>query len=653
MVPMLAPDGTAGYIPSDRVNDALKMGGKLGVEMSAPDGTRGIIPRENLVAGIQAGGKVLHDSAQYTTQFEKDRAPALENSQTVRNPTSEVGHFLGGVASSAVGEAGNIVRGIPSTVKALADPLGTAFRQAVDVSGQDESRKNRGASGIERAGAIAGSVLGLNVPAVEHAADIGNAPGVVGTLAADVGVPVAAGELVKGAAKLPGRVTARLQGSLAPRMAEVPAGEPFSRGEVLDAARQNGVNLDVAQATDSGVAKGLKRANENSLASQGAYSANSTRNLAALDDWANKATEKYSPEAASREVVGGQMQQTLKTSLADAKNSASQQFNELDSRAPTSVDATNTVEAEARKIIGDNKSYYDAHPELKPKQAWGILEDLAKRPKVETEVGSRGVVQTTSGSYGTSPTTKMVDAPAKTMSWSELHQLRSDLMDFYRNNPDIVKGRGDAWIQRMVSKVDEAMTSSSSGLSPTDLEKFRAANQQWESIKSTFDNPQHPFYHAVRSQFPSQVPGMLAKGTPELAQQVRATLGSLEGPFQRQFVENLLNDKNGNLDLARLNQRLKGVPQDHLVAMLGADGAKQIRMLGQVAKRVIADSNPSGTAKVGVPAAEIGGLIAAPLKTVPELAVQNVGAKLMNSPKVVDYLTKPKVTAPLPRGSRP
>jgi hypothetical protein len=45
---------------------------------------------------------------------------------------------------------------------------------------------------------------------------------------------------------------------------------------------------------------------------------------------------------------------------------------------------------------------------------------------------------------------------------------------------------------------------------------------------------------------------MLSKSSPELARSVRQTLGSLEGPFQRQFVENLLNGKDGSLDLKNL-----------------------------------------------------------------------------------------------------
>jgi hypothetical protein len=229
------------------------------------------------------------------------------------------------------------------------------------------------------------------------------------------------------------------------------------------------------------------------------------------------------------------------------------------------------------------------------------------------------------------------------MSWSELHNLRSDLMDFYRNNPDIVKGRADSWIQRMVGKIDESMTSASAGLSPQDLTQFRAANAQWEGIKNTFDNPQSPYYQAVRTQFPSQVPKMLSAGTPELARSVRETLGNLEGPFQRQFVENLLNGKDGQtLDLPGLNARLRRIPQDHLETMLGVDGADSLRMLGKVAQKVTADANPSGTAKVGVPAAEITGLFHNPVAGALELATQYGGAKLMNSPGVVNYLTKSK-----------
>jgi hypothetical protein len=539
----------------------------------------------------------------------------------------------------------------PSTLVDSVKEMGKGAINAQASEGQkgiDAWKQPGFLSKIDAVGHFINSGIPLIGPMIGRAGEqlaSGDVAGGLGTATAITAPLVAAHPVTAAAvADVGGRITAKLpspRGAMSARMAEVPAGEQFSRGEVLQAARDKGVNLDLAQATDSSLADAAKKANRYSLASQSTYDASHTKNLAALEDWANKEASTYAPESADRATVGGQIQQTLKSGLDEAKNTARAQFEHLDETAPKSVDATATVEAEARKIIGENKSYYDAHPELKPKQAWGILEDLAKRPQVEEKIP------------GTA-STKLVDAPAKEMSWSELHQLRSDLMDFYRNNPDIVKGRGDAWIQRMVSKIDETMTGASSGLSPEDLTTFREANHTWETVKSTYDNPQHPFYHAVRSQFPSQVPGMLSKGTPELASQVRATLGSLDGTFQRQFVETLLKDKNGTLDLGKLNQKLKGMPNDHLEAMLGKDGAKQLKLLGKVSQKVFADSNPSGTAKVGVPAAEISGMFNAPIATGAELAAQYGGAKLINSPKVVDFLTKPKkITAPLPRGSRP
>lgn len=59
MIPVYAPDGTLGEVPYDRVHDALKAGGKIGVHMRAPDGTEGTIPAEQTQAAFKAGGKVI------------------------------------------------------------------------------------------------------------------------------------------------------------------------------------------------------------------------------------------------------------------------------------------------------------------------------------------------------------------------------------------------------------------------------------------------------------------------------------------------------------------------------------------------------------------------------------------------------------------
>jgi hypothetical protein len=429
------------------------------------------------------------------------------------------------------------------------------------------------------------------------------------------------------------------RGVLAKRMTEKPAGEQFTRQEVLDAARANGVNLDLADATGNGVAQALKKANSISIAGKGTIEANATKNLEALGKWADGESGKYSPESTPREELGPQIQSKLQQDLKVKKIAAQTSYQDLDSRiggAPQ--DVTKTVEAEARKIIGENKEYYDKHPELKPKQAWGILEDLAKRP-IEKVLNQSPDVVLNSGEPLSQTLSK--SASSKQMSWSELHQLRSDLMDFYRNNPDVVKGRSEAWIQRMVGKIDESMTSGVSGMSGADLEQFRHANGLWENIKSTYDNPSSPLYHAVRSQYPSNVAGMLSKQTPELAAQVRQTLGSLEGPFQRQVVESLINNKEGALDLKNLNSRLTRVSDDFLQAMLGKDGARNLRMLGKVSQKVTGDVNPSGTAKALAPFSEGAMLFTHPVAGAMELGANFASAKAITSPKLLDYLTMP------------
>jgi hypothetical protein len=489
-----------------------------------------------------------------------------------------------------------------------------------------------------------GGNLGVNTPAVERDAAQGKYGAVVGHAALPLSLILAGGgkvadETVKGAAENMSVPSAR--GVLSERMAEVPPGEQFSRAEVYNAARDKGVNLDLAQATDHPIPNAVKKVNQYSLAAKGKYEGAQQKNIAALENWADEQLGKYSESGASREELGGKIQGVLRDDLAARKSYATGAFDEIDqSVGKNGVDAR-PVEEAARNIIESNRKYYESHPELLPKQAWKIIDDLANRgpgrqPEPNTSFTSVGPRP---GELVSNTRMEALGDPAGRMTWGELHRLRSDLMDVYRNNPDIMKGRSEAWLQQMVSTIDDAMTSSSSGLKGSDLQKFRDANQVWQELKNTYDNPQSTLYHALRGQYPSQIPGMLTR-SPELAKQVRATIGSLEGPFQRQFVENILNAKDGQtLDLKNLNTKVTRIPNDLLEAMLGTEGAKQLRLLGKVSQKVMADQNPSGTAKSTVPVLEVGNVVSNPIAGGATLAGQHVVGKAMNNPRLVDFLT--------------
>jgi hypothetical protein len=60
---MLAPDGTSGDIPQDRVQDALRAGFKPAVEMVSPDGKMGYIPQDKQQDALNAGFKMPDLSA--------------------------------------------------------------------------------------------------------------------------------------------------------------------------------------------------------------------------------------------------------------------------------------------------------------------------------------------------------------------------------------------------------------------------------------------------------------------------------------------------------------------------------------------------------------------------------------------------------------
>src|SRR6185312_14837564 len=55
---MLDPDGNLGEVPQEKMQDALKAGGKLAVPMKAPDGSQGFVPHDQVKQAMNAGGRV-------------------------------------------------------------------------------------------------------------------------------------------------------------------------------------------------------------------------------------------------------------------------------------------------------------------------------------------------------------------------------------------------------------------------------------------------------------------------------------------------------------------------------------------------------------------------------------------------------------------
>lgn len=420
-----------------------------------------------------------------------------------------------------------------------------------------------------------------------------------------------------------------------------PPNEPFSPREILDTATQHDINLDLADATGNrGVPKLVKHSTMHGLAGSGPFEANLEHNVGALDRWGHDFLDQLSPR--SGEASGARIQEALKRDYEVKKGGASQEFEDLDRRVgPNTVDGTATVEAEARRLRGSMQSYYDKHPELVPKKAWAILENLAERP---TGPNNRPLV-------------------AHNFSWSELHQLRSDLMDIYRNSPELIKSREQAWLQQMVKVIDDTMTGAAANLSAADRQQFRHANEEWEGLKSTYDNPQHPLYHAIRSQMPTQVAGsLLNTKAPEFVRQLRGILGPEFGDLQRAAAENILGQDPGGAGYAfkTMPGRLSKLRPDYVADLFGPAG-DDLRKMAKIGSTVTRDINPSGSGKILQKVGEtsaIGTGIGFALAGHPlPLAIEGGGllaargaSKAMNSPRITRFLTSPERAPALPRG---
>lgn len=166
MIPLFAPDGSMGYVPYEKVNDAIKAGGTIARKMQAPNGDVGYIPASKASDAVKAGGKVL--------PYDAEEA----------NGGQEKGFWNAYSSDFSYPSAQNPYPGMGVEAKqAAAEQSGAA----------DARRKAQGAGLVYRTAAAAVSPI-ANVEGMEQAAEQGDTSGVIGHMAA--GQTMAASPLI-------------------------------------------------------------------------------------------------------------------------------------------------------------------------------------------------------------------------------------------------------------------------------------------------------------------------------------------------------------------------------------------------------------------------------------------------------------------------
>ncbi len=156
--PMIAPDGSVGDVPADRVHDAISKGAQLGYEITAPDGSEGIVPAHRVHDAIAAGGVL------------KGAAPAMKVpvSAALQNPTTvtEQGQQLRQAVSE--GTTGDLTQPQDMARSAEMAIPGNAAKKAVVFGAQKAAPYLRSPAAVKAEKDIAGAALGAIKDAIPN-----------------------------------------------------------------------------------------------------------------------------------------------------------------------------------------------------------------------------------------------------------------------------------------------------------------------------------------------------------------------------------------------------------------------------------------------------------------------------------------------------
>jgi hypothetical protein len=369
-------------------------------------------------------------------------------------------------------------------------------------------------------------------------------------------------------------------------------GSSYTKRDVYEAAKDNGVNLDLQQATGAPLPTVIKHGTESSIAGSGPIRANDARNIVAVQSWLDRLRNQmgFSDGTASKEQVGNAGKAALQQHQQGLESQAQDGFDQLTKEVGNSQPDTSSIQAEAKKIVGDFSDYYEKHPELLPKRAWSILDNLANGVKSEASHSHGGALPAvdTSAWDGTAPKEPPPD------TWSDLQRLRSDLMNEYRSNPQIVGTQAEGWLKQMVGHIDDVMTDTATTLTPEQAATFREANDTWRQMKKTYDDPQSPLYSVVRANTGMQAASTLSRLDPQYLRMISEASPETARNLRQTILDDVLDPKaTGVLDPRNITKRLKNL--ERLGGLFTPEELHQIAMLGRVSDAVNQNLNPSGS----------------------------------------------------------
>lgn len=634
-VRMAAEGGGHHWIPADRVEEAMQHGMRLMQNNGQPypDGEAPVI------VGHNANGEPVWGSE---SGAEKEGAEAggwKSAADAVMGAARGFAQFLDGLPTEQeerMGLGNNVLDDALRPFERIAIPLIEQYNKARGALSAPITPANL-ADAVRYSAGAAVPMLGpwINDTLDQAAKQVafGNYSGAVGTILGNAAV-AAAGEgaepIARGVADAEMSVPDRIMEKFAPaeHLRKVASGESKSPQQQYATAREQGVNLPMREATQAPVPVQITKATEQSLLGAPKFARNTEANINALYGHAGKMLDDIAPES-GREALGERVQKALQAHRAELVDDPGQRaeardlLNRIDKRDMDGQEfgaaaqealkqhheqmydragefltgalerkgalvGVGDVEAAANKILREEGSYYAEHPSaLKIAGVQKALDQVL--PLASPDARVRWYKAIGDDAKAAAETKAAKSSILRSDSPQNISKLRSDLWNLYQS-PDIVKTRPEGWLKHLVESLDESLTSASNenGLTPAEIQKFRAGTSLWKRMKSMYDDPQSPFFSILRSSEPKTIAGTLEKLKPTAAQQFRGAMGDvgrgdLVRQQQRQIVSHILDPhENGQVDLAGLQSRFEKMPKEGLRELLAP---QHLNALSNLAKR--------------------------------------------------------------------
>lgn len=431
-----------------------------------------------------------------------------------------------------------------------------------------------------------------------------------------------------------------VRGKIAGDVTTPKPGMTLSPAQRYAAAQRVGANLDAAEATQNPLLGTVKKVGENSLVGGPVYDAAKARNTGAVGEYTDRLLNEMSPH--SGEAAGARVQDLLKNRQQLLHDMAEDEFKNVDREygpQELSPKGYKPLQTEARNIASENAAHWQQFPSLVPKNVRAIVSDASKfGPHNEPLPLTQADKEWHAWSKEPIPPKYGSLAPPTV---SDAIKLRSGIQDVYRNNPEIVKSASDAALERLVKAAHEGVLGE---LPPPGRASWEAGNDYWKTMKNTFDNPSSPFYDAVRTPNPSKLVTGVGARTPENVRLLASHGGEeARGIAQRGVTEDLLrHDREGGFNYPTFGRKFENLSPDYRSELFGAREPK-LQDLATTANVLTKDFNPSGSGKLAQKVGE--GMAMVPMLGAPLL--QYPAARMMTSPRAVNWLMAPKPVAPL------